>query len=81
MLAGVIGQKKFQYDLWGDAVNIAARMESHGVPGKIHISESTYQLIRSEFACTPRGTIEVKGSGTMNTWFLLGPLADAARPT
>jgi class 3 adenylate cyclase len=73
VLAGVIGQKKFQYDLWGDTVNIAARMESHGVPGKIHISETTYKLVQAEFACSPRGSIEVKGRGAMNTWFLEGP--------
>jgi class 3 adenylate cyclase len=73
VLAGVIGQKKFQYDLWGDAVNIASRMESHGVPGKIQISETTYRLLQTEFACEPRGPIEVKGSGTINTWFLQGP--------
>ena len=73
VLAGVIGHKKLQYDLWGDAVNIASRMESHGVPGKIQISETTYKLLQAEFVCSPRGPIEVKGSGVMNTWFLEGP--------
>ena len=71
-IAGIIGQKKFHYDLWGDAVNTASRMESHGVPGKIQISRATYELIRDDFDCTPRGTIDIKGKGEMETWFLEG---------
>ena len=71
-VAGVIGQQKFHYDLWGDAVNIASRMESHGLPGKIQIAEPTYDLIRDDFVCTPRGKIDVKGKGEMETWFLEG---------
>jgi guanylate cyclase len=69
-VAGVIGSKKFQYDVWGDAVNIASRMESHGIPGRIQITEATRNLIEDEFVCTPRGEIDVKGRGRMNTWFL-----------
>jgi adenylate cyclase len=73
LVAGVIGKSKFQYDLWGDTVNIAARMESHGQPGRVHISDATYQLIKDDFECECRGTIPVKGKGEMVTWFLLGP--------
>jgi class 3 adenylate cyclase len=69
-VAGVIGTKKFQYDVWGDTVNTASRMESHGEPGRIQISEATYQLISDDFVCTPRGPVEVKGKGTLETWWL-----------
>lgn len=69
-VAGVIGTTKFHYDLWGDAVNISARMESHGIPGRIQIGEATYDLVRDEFVCEPRGWIDVKGKGPMQTWFL-----------
>ncbi len=71
-VAGVIGTTKFQYDVWGDTVNTASRMESHGVPGRIQITASTYELIKDRFVCEPRGPIEVKGKGLMNTWFLMG---------
>ena len=70
VVAGVIGQKKFHYDIWGDTVNTASRMESHGVPGKIQITQATYELIKDGFVCTPRGMIDVKGIGEMETWFL-----------
>ena len=69
-LAGVIGHTKFHYDLWGDAVNIASRMESHGVPGKIQITQATYEIIKDDFICTPRGKVDIKGKGEMETWFL-----------
>lgn len=71
-VGGVIGDTKFHYDLWGDAVNIASRMESHGVPGKVQIGPRTHELIQYEFVCIPRGTIAVKGKGEMKTWFLEG---------
>ncbi|UCE63415.1 MAG: hypothetical protein JSU59_11220, partial [Nitrospirota bacterium] len=72
VVAGVIGKKKFIYDLWGDTVNIASRMESHGIPGEIQISQSTYDLIRQEgeFKIEPRGEISVKGKGRMTTYLL-----------
>jgi adenylate cyclase len=73
VVGGVIGTHKFQYDIWGDTVNTAARMESQGVPGRIHISTATYELINQEFICEPRGTIEVKGKGEMETWFVERP--------
>ncbi|HET7821936.1 MAG TPA: adenylate/guanylate cyclase domain-containing protein [Ornithinibacter sp.] len=72
-VAGVIGRTKFQYDLWGDTVNTASRMESHGVPGRIHISESTLLLIEDAYICEARGIIDVKGKGPMSTYFVVGP--------
>ena len=72
VVAGVIGRKKFLYDLWGDAVNIASRMESAGTPGRIQITAATCALIRDEFTCERRGLIAVKGKGEMETWYLVG---------
>lgn len=72
MVAGVIGRKKFIYDLWGDAVNTASRMESHGHEGIIQITRATYELIKDDFACEPRGTVNVKGKGEMEVWFVRG---------
>jgi guanylate cyclase len=73
LVAGVIGSKRFLYDLWGDAVNTASRMESLGTPGEIQITRETYELLKDEFDCRPRGTIQVKGKGEMETWYLVGP--------
>jgi adenylate cyclase len=70
--AGVIGTKRFLYDLWGDAVNTASRMESNGTPGEIQITRATYELLKDDFVCEPRGTIAVKGKGEMQTWYLVG---------
>ncbi len=67
LVAGVIGHTKFQYDIWGDTVNTASRMESHGFPGKIQITEATYELIKDDFVCTPRGTVDIKGKGATAT--------------
>jgi class 3 adenylate cyclase len=72
LVAGVIGHKKFQYDIWGPTVNTASRMESQGLPGKVQITQATYELLKDEFVCEPRGTLEVKGVGDLETWFLLG---------
>jgi class 3 adenylate cyclase len=71
LVAGIIGKQKFAYDIWGDAVNVASRMESSGLPGRIHISESTRAALGSDYECEPRGTIECKGLGQINTYFLL----------
>jgi adenylate cyclase len=71
VIGGVIGRKKFVYDIWGDAVNIASRMESQGVPGQIQITSTTYKLIHADFICTPRGEIKIKGRGEMDTYFLI----------
>lgn len=72
VVAGVIGKKKFIYDLWGDAVNVASRMESHGVIGKVQVSDSTYQLLKNQFVLSDNGEKEVKGKGLMKTYILEG---------
>jgi adenylate cyclase len=72
VVAGVIGRKKFIYDLWGDAVNTASRMESHGVGGTIQITRATYELVKDAFVCEPQGTLNVKGKGEMEVWFVTG---------
>jgi adenylate cyclase len=79
VVAGVIGTKRFLYDLWGDTVNTASRMEEHGTPGDIQITRMTYQLLKDEFICKRRGTILVKGQGQMETWYLVGSRSDHAR--
>ena len=85
VVAGVIGRKRFLYDLWGDAVNTASRMESHGTPGRIQVTRATCELLAEEFELEPRGTIAVKGKGEIETWYLVGPrdreraLADPGR--
>ncbi|MEG3894670.1 adenylate/guanylate cyclase domain-containing protein [Microcoleus sp. SVA1_B6] len=72
VVAGVIGTKKFIYDLWGNAVNTASRMESHGIPGRIQISHYTYDLLQDKYEFEDRGEIEIKGKGKMRTYFLNG---------
>jgi adenylate cyclase len=70
VVAGVIGKRKFIYDLWGDTVNTASRMESLGVAGRIQVTDVTRQRLREQFLLEERGTIDVKGKGEMHTWFL-----------
>lgn len=72
VVAGVIGRKKFSYDLWGETVNMASRMESHGQSGVIHITQNTFELVSGEFDCEARGPIEVKGAGSVQTWCVIG---------
>jgi adenylate cyclase len=72
VVAGVIGKRKFIYDLWGDAVNTASRMESHGIAGRIQLTDSTRQRLGAPFLFAERGVIKVKGKGKMHTWFLQG---------
>ena len=80
VVAGVIGRKRFLYDLWGDAVNTASRMESHGTSGRIQITRATKELLDDDFVCEPRGTIPVKGKGEIEAWYLVGLSADSLAP-
>ena len=80
VVAGVIGRKRFLYDLWGDAVNTASRMESHGTSGQIQITRATMELLEDEFVCEPRGTITIKGKGEMEAWYLVGLRVTSAAP-
>jgi guanylate cyclase len=80
-VAGVIGRKRFLYDLWGDAVNTASRMESHGTSGRIQITQATKELLEDDFVCESRGTISLKGKGDMEAWYLVGRRVDPAGET
>jgi class 3 adenylate cyclase len=72
VIAGVIGKKKFIYDLWGDTVNTASRMESHGLPGEIQVTKSTYKLLKDRYELRERGYLHIKGKGKMQTYLLKG---------
>ncbi len=79
VVAGVIGRRKFIYDLWGETVNIASRMESHGIAGRVQITEATRQRLGNPFVLEARGPINAKGIGELQTWFVAGRTADASR--
>lgn len=70
VVAGIVGTKKFAYDIWGDTVNTAARMEQNSEAGKINISETTYELVKDKFKCEYRGEIEAKGKGQLKMYFI-----------
>ena len=78
-VAGVIGTRKFAYDVWGDTVNTASRMESHGIPGEIQVSEDTYKLLKDKFTFEDRGAVEIKGKGRMYTYLLKGATDKATK--
>jgi class 3 adenylate cyclase len=76
VVAGVIGSRKFQYDIWGDTVNVASRLESHGEPGRIQISGNTRELVKERFLTTQRGPVDIKGKGSLSTWWLESETAE-----
>jgi len=69
-VAGVIGTHRFIYDVWGDTVNVASRLETTGLPGRIHVSEAIAEMVGDRYALEPRGAVEIKGRGQMKTFFL-----------
>ncbi len=71
-VAGIIGKRKFSYDLWGDCVNTASRMESHGIPGQIQVTNEIYENLKDDYEFLDRGFIPVKGKGEMRVWLLTG---------
>jgi class 3 adenylate cyclase len=70
VVAGIVGVKKYAYDIWGDTVNLAARMEQNSEAGKINISGSTYELVKDKFNCIPRGKIKAKNKGDIDMFFV-----------
>ncbi|MBK6902548.1 MAG: tetratricopeptide repeat protein [Saprospirales bacterium] len=77
VVAGIVGSRKFAYDIWGDTVNLASRMESSGQPGKVNISSSTFEQVKGQFRCIPRGKVEAKNKGEQEMFFVDGPLYKA----
>ena len=77
--AGVIGTAKFAYDVWGDAVNVASRLEASSLPGRIHVSDALATALSDRYRLEPRGALEIKGKGSMTTWFLDGARQPADR--
>ncbi len=81
VVAGVVGARRFFYDVWGDAVNVASRMESTDPEGRIQVPQDVYERLRHAFVLEERGEVDIKGKGTMRTWYLVGRRPAAARPT
>ncbi|MDT0619417.1 adenylate/guanylate cyclase domain-containing protein [Salinisphaera sp. P385] len=80
VVAGVIGSRKFSFDVWGDTVNIASRMQSQGLPGRIQLTEATHDLLADQFHLERRGTLRVRGKGRMPVWFLEGTASPSGTP-
>ncbi|MBV9928185.1 MAG: adenylate/guanylate cyclase domain-containing protein [Acidobacteria bacterium] len=80
LVAGVIGREKFSYDVWGDTVNTASRMESSGAPGRVNVSRATYELVKGEFECVYRGLVEAKGKGEVEMFFVGGERPPGSAP-
>ena len=78
-MAGVIGTKKFIYDVWGDTVNLASRMEAHGMAGRVQVTHAVKERVEETFEVEPRGLVDIKGKGPMPTWFLVGTKSAATR--
>ncbi|HEU4571194.1 MAG TPA: adenylate/guanylate cyclase domain-containing protein, partial [Candidatus Limnocylindrales bacterium] len=72
VIGGVIGRRKFAFDIWGDTVNVASRLESHGVPGRVQISGATWRVVRDRFDAVPRGSIQLRGHGPVETYLVVG---------
>ncbi|MDX1876271.1 adenylate/guanylate cyclase domain-containing protein [Mycolicibacterium sp. 141076] len=79
VVAGVVGARKFFYDVWGDAVNVAARMETTDVEGRIQVPHNVYERLKDAFVLEERGAVEVKGKGVMRTWYLMGRMSSGTR--
>jgi adenylate cyclase len=71
-VAGIIGSRKFAFDVWGDTVNVASRLESSSVPGRLQVSERVADALAADYVLEPRGQIELKGKGSTPTWFVIG---------
>jgi adenylate cyclase len=78
VVAGIVGVRKFAYDIWGDTVNIAARLEQNSEEGRINISEATYQLVKDKYLCEPRGKVVAKNKGNLDMYYLVGAASQAA---
>ena len=72
VIGGVIGHRKFAFDIWGETVNIASRLESQGIPGRVHVSAETWRNVKDQFDAEPRGPIHLRGYGPMETYTIVG---------